>query len=369
LSAKVFAGQCRLIELGYRQGGPAGFGLRRRLIDQHGQPKGLLGRGEQKSLQTDRVVLVPGPPEETAIVREIYRLFVDQGRLEREIADILDARGCLTDLGRPWTRGTVHQVLTNEKYVGNNLYNRVSFKLKQKRVANPPEMWIRADGVFEAIVDPGVFYTAQGMLRERYRRLSDADMLARLKALVERHGCLSGIMIDETENMPSSAAYRSRFGSLLRAYQLIGYTPARDYRYLAINRHLRHLHADTVRDVIGEIEELGGAVERDADTDLLTINREFTTSLVLARCRSTDAGSLRWLIRFDASLCPDITLAVRMAADNQSVLDYYLLPQLDLGPARLRLAHDNGLGLDCFRFASLDYFFGMAERARLPVAA
>ena len=29
LSSKVFQGQCRLIELGYRQGGPAGFGLRR----------------------------------------------------------------------------------------------------------------------------------------------------------------------------------------------------------------------------------------------------------------------------------------------------------------------------------------------------
>ena len=26
LSAKVFAGQCRLIEHGFRQGGPAGFG-------------------------------------------------------------------------------------------------------------------------------------------------------------------------------------------------------------------------------------------------------------------------------------------------------------------------------------------------------
>ena len=34
LSAKVFAGQCRLIELGFRQGGPAGYGLRRVLVDQ-----------------------------------------------------------------------------------------------------------------------------------------------------------------------------------------------------------------------------------------------------------------------------------------------------------------------------------------------
>ena len=143
LSAKVFAGQCRLIELGYRQGGAAGYGLRRMLLDQQGQAKGILTHGQQKSLQTDRVVLVPGPPEEVAIVREIYRLFVDEGKVESEIVSSLNARGIVTDLGRSWTRGTVHQVLTNEKYIGNNLYNRVSFKLKKKRVVNPPDMWIR----------------------------------------------------------------------------------------------------------------------------------------------------------------------------------------------------------------------------------
>ena len=43
LSAKVFAGQCRLIEIGYRQGGPAGFGLRRMLVDQNGAHKGDAG--------------------------------------------------------------------------------------------------------------------------------------------------------------------------------------------------------------------------------------------------------------------------------------------------------------------------------------
>src|SRR5688572_17327998 len=45
LSAKVFIGQCRLIELGFRQGGSAGYGLRRRLIDQDGNAKGDLNRG------------------------------------------------------------------------------------------------------------------------------------------------------------------------------------------------------------------------------------------------------------------------------------------------------------------------------------
>lgn len=64
LSVKAFAGQCRLIGLGFRQGGPAGYGLRRVLVDEAGMPKTMLEHGEHKSLQTDRVILQPGPPPE-----------------------------------------------------------------------------------------------------------------------------------------------------------------------------------------------------------------------------------------------------------------------------------------------------------------
>ena len=144
LSAKVFSGQCHLIELGFRQGGPPGYGLRRQLVDQTGAAKGILTRGEQKSLQTDRIVLVPGPPEEVETVRWIYDSFVRNGLTEKEIADVLNSRKSFTDLGRPWTRGTVHQILINEKYIGSNVWNRISYKLKKRRVRNSPETWIRA---------------------------------------------------------------------------------------------------------------------------------------------------------------------------------------------------------------------------------
>jgi len=85
--------------MGFKQGGAAGFGLRRMLIDQAGQPKGELKIGEQKSLQTDRVVLVPGPEEEQQIVRGFYRAFL-YGKTEGEIADALNEKKILTDLGR-----------------------------------------------------------------------------------------------------------------------------------------------------------------------------------------------------------------------------------------------------------------------------
>ena len=129
LSVKVFAGQCRLIELGLRQGGPAGYGLRRQLIDRSQAPKGLLGRGERKSLQTDRGILIPGPQEEIEVVQKIYTQFVTDKRTEREIAEQLNGAGIFGEDGRLWTRATVHEVLTNPKYIGANIYNRRSFKL------------------------------------------------------------------------------------------------------------------------------------------------------------------------------------------------------------------------------------------------
>jgi DNA invertase Pin-like site-specific DNA recombinase len=149
LSAKVFAGQCRLIELGFRQGGPAGYGLRRTLVDVQGAVKTELARGEHKSLQTDRVILMPGPDDEVRIVNDIYRWFIDDGLVESEIAGRLNGMRVQTDLCRDWTRATVHEVLTNEKYVGHNVYNRVSFKLKKLRVVNTPDMWIRREGAFD----------------------------------------------------------------------------------------------------------------------------------------------------------------------------------------------------------------------------
>jgi len=365
LSVKVFAGQCRLIEKGFRQGGAAGFGLRRMLIDENGTEKGVLGRGEHKNLQTDRVILVPGPAHEVKIVNKIYRQFVYDGLSEFEIANQLNNRGILTDLKQPWTRSSVAQVLTNEKYIGNNVYNRSSFKLKQKRVKNPPEMWIRHNGAFIAIVDSQLYYQAQGVMRERNRRFSDEEMLDRLKHLYQKCGKLSGFLIDEAEGMPSSAAYRSRFRGLVRAYRLVGYTPEHDYQYIRINRFLRRMHKEVVNDVIHQIEDLGGFVEKDNRTDLLTINGEFSVSIVVARCWQTKAGSLRWLIRFDLGLSPDITVALRMDAVNTAPIDYYLLPLIDMEIERLRLAEDNGVHLDTYRFDSLEFFFGMAERAKM----
>lgn len=365
LSAKVFAGQCRLIELGFRQGGPAGYGLRRVLIDQTGQIKSELIRGEHKSLQTDRVILVPGPAEETRIVNTMYRWFIDDNLMESEIAARLNSMGVRTDLARNWTRATVHEVLTNEKYIGNNVYNRSSFKLKKLRVENPPDMWIKKNGAFEPIVPPDIFYTAQGIARARAHRYTNEELIERLRSLYQNRGYLSGLIINETDGMPATSIYAHRFGSLLRAYQLVGFTPDRDYCYLETNKFLRRLHPEITNQTESEIISLGGIVRRDAATDLLRINDEFNISLVLARCQTPESGNHRWKVRFDTSLIPDITVAVRLEPSNKGILDYYLLPSLDFGQPRINLAERNTVEFESYRFDSLSYLYGMAERTRL----
>lgn len=369
LSVKVFGGQCTLIEKGYKQGGPAGYGLRRMLVDERGNHKGVLERKQRKSLQDDRVILIPGPAEEIENVRWMYRAFTEDGMNETEIMHQLNMRGVLTDLHRPWTRSTVHQVLTNEKYIGNYLFNRISFKLKKRRVHNPRDMWVRNEGAFEAVVEPRYFYEAQHIIIERSRRLTDEEMLDLLRVLKEREGWLSGMIINETEGMPSSTAYTYRFGSLRRAYQLIGYRPSQDYQFVEINRRLRQLHSEIMSDTIRKIQELGGVVQRDVATDLLTINELLKTSIVICRCQQSQAGTFRWMIHFDTSLRPDITVAVRMDERNEKPLDYYVLPALDIEQPHLRLLEYNGLALDTYRFDTLEPFFLMTAPTSIQEAA
>jgi len=60
-------------------------------------------------------------------------------------------------------------------------------------------MWIRAEGaLFPAIVELELFEAAQTIVaRRNRRRLSDAEMLDRLRELYAQRGALSAVIIDD----------------------------------------------------------------------------------------------------------------------------------------------------------------------------
>ena len=340
LSQKVWAGQCNLVAKGYRQGGVAGFGLRRVLLDETGNPKQELTMGQRKSLLTERVILMPGPEDECQIVLWIYDQFI-AGISETRIATQLNAKGVETHFGRPWSRGTVCEVLTNEKYVGNNLFNRTSGKMKSRAKPNPESEWVRKEHAFEPVVDMERFWTVQGIYRERNKKTTDEELLQGLRDLYARQGRLSALIIDEADFLPPCSLIRNRFGGLLRVYQMIGYAPKHDYKYIAINQRLRALHAEIVADVLHSIESLcGRQIPIDPKSCLLALNHNLSVSVVISRCFTTPAGTRRWKIRFDSSLQPDITVAVRMDTRNEAIHDYYILSALEFAHEQRKLSED-----------------------------
>ena len=221
-----------MVELGYRQGGPPGYGMRRQLIGSNGEVKGILKAGERKSIQSDRVILIPGPNKELAIVREIFKLFTVDRKSEREIVQLLNGRGVRSEFGRPWSRCCVHQILVNHKYIGSNVFNRRSAKLRQKTIVNPADLWIRKDGAFKGIVPVAKFLQAQKVVQSRSYHLSDEQMLDHLRWLQARVGKLTAKVINADIATPCVATFQRRFVNLVRAYKLIGYKPSRNYKGL-----------------------------------------------------------------------------------------------------------------------------------------
>ena len=99
LGVKVFAGAWTNVRHGIRQGGPPGFGLRRQLVDERGNLKGSVAVA--KGIQTDRVILVPGPPAGVAIVLRRMR---PSGRLLKDSWQ--SATGIRKLLGRSTVNGS-----------------------------------------------------------------------------------------------------------------------------------------------------------------------------------------------------------------------------------------------------------------------
>jgi DNA invertase Pin-like site-specific DNA recombinase len=93
LSAKVFAAQCRLASLGYWSTGIPPYGTRRQTISKDGLRKQILQPGEQKNIRTDRVILVPGPPQELSDVRYIFDAFTKRKKRFWEIRNGLNRQG------------------------------------------------------------------------------------------------------------------------------------------------------------------------------------------------------------------------------------------------------------------------------------
>jgi DNA invertase Pin-like site-specific DNA recombinase len=126
LGVRVFAGHKRLTLLGFKAGGVPGYGLRRMLVSAAGVQKQELTFGERKSIATDRVILVPGPPDEVQTVKDIYRTFISDKRSLCSIARKLNSNGVPRPGHSKWDYSAVRTILTHPTYVGCAVFGQIS---------------------------------------------------------------------------------------------------------------------------------------------------------------------------------------------------------------------------------------------------
>lgn len=240
LGAKVFRGQCRLAEMGFKQGGSAPMGFRRLLLDEHGNAKQILKRGERKSLVSDRVILVPGPASEVRFVRNLFKTTLS-GRSLNSITKELRQKKCYN---RRWTLSGLTRMLSHPIYTGAYVYNRTTCKLKSGCKRNPSDQWVCAPRAVAPIIPIELFEAVQRRLAHLTIRCSNQELLRRLQILWEKVGYLDFRLVDQSPITPSASVYCQRFGNMASALRLVGYPV--DHRYELTRRNvLAHLRKDS----------------------------------------------------------------------------------------------------------------------------
>ncbi|WP_177176040.1 recombinase family protein [Sphingopyxis sp. YR583] len=222
LSVKISRAQRQQAGLGYKQGGDPPLGLRRQVVDESGAPRMILARGQRKALSTDKVVYVRGPASEIALVRNIFRLFVEEKLRLGQIEKWLNARDKRQANGKPWTTSAVRRLLMQDLYAGRYVFGKRSNNLGRPSYT-PPSHWVTAD-VMVPVVTNEIFRAAERRLKSITRRVySTEEIETGLERLLAERGHLSGRFIQQCSYLPSPEAIDTRYGSLAAAFRTVGF--------------------------------------------------------------------------------------------------------------------------------------------------
>ena len=357
LSTKTFIAQCRFTEIGFKQGGHAGYGLRRLAITKDGVPRRILEYGEAKGAVTDRVVLIAGPEEEAAVVRRVYALYLDERLSEPAIARLLNAESVASEFSRPWTHSMVNSLLTNLKYCGTLAFNRKSCKLSSRRKQNPREDWIVNVGAVEPLISLSLFEQAKGERARRLRRYTPNELLDLLKQCNEANGRINAKIIASDPLMPDPQLFVRSFGSLIAAYDAAGLDRCPSQTFVETKRII----ASRLRNLSSEVERLalsaGASVDEGETPYSLTINDAVRVKVEVATRRRPKRGHVNWRVRPCAGA--DFVITARLHGDTHELIDYFLIPAAELARGPLYLKESN---LECFaalRHESLASMFGL----------
>ena len=357
LSAKVYAGQCRIAMAGFKPGGRAGYGLRRYLLDQNGYPKSPLRDGEWKSVQSDRVVLVTGPAEEVRVVREIYSLFL-HGSSINAIVRSLNSRKIPRDKPGKWNYYAVYKILTHPKYTGSIVYGQTSCKLKGKTKHIPRDQWFIRRDSFTALVSQQTFDQVQKRLRGRLAARSNEEVLADLRLLLEQRGEMNLGVIDGNRSVVSAVTIRKRFGGMLKLYEELARQSQGDVAFINVFWRTRHIRRAALEDLIAACKAIG--IQAVENKRRVAIDGYGEVRLEVAMFKRTESGEARWQVSVWGDNARVPVVIVRLNDGNVEVLDFVLFVDAPVRKEGFRVSDE--MLMDCPKGNAADIVAAFVSR-------
>src|SRR5262249_34963968 len=154
------------------------------------------------NLATDRVTLVPGPANEIAVVRRIFREFAVQFRSPESIAIRLNRDGIPFLRGTMWKGHTIRKMLQDPHYAGFQVWGKTTASLLAPVKPMPLQHWAICPGAFEPIISRELYLGAEQRFAEFTCRLTDEQVLDRLRQVLETTGTLNSNIIQKSRICP-----------------------------------------------------------------------------------------------------------------------------------------------------------------------
>lgn len=185
LAAKSLRGQRRrAVEGELRPGGLCPYGFARRVTWPGGAPVVLPRRQKVGRLsEAESAELVPGDPDEVAIVRHLFDAYAAGGTSAELLARQLNERGVPSPKGKRWGASSVRSILRNPAYAGDFAWNRATAAMFRRvrggelverereesgrRARNPRADWIVHRDAHEALVPRATWERAQAVREGR----------------------------------------------------------------------------------------------------------------------------------------------------------------------------------------------------------
>jgi len=233
LSQKVSRAQRGLQALGYWMGGQAPFGFRQQVADGDGNPSPKPDGNVWTKRQGVHGRLVHGAPEDVALVRRIFGMYLRKDATIASVSRRLIKEGNTPKLGSVWSEVTIARMLQNETYTGRIVTGRYSHAVGSSlRTATPKENWIVVENGAPAIISLATF-AAVSRKRARLRRfVTRAEALADLKRLASQHGNVNQKTMNRHGRW-SAGLYTRRVGSVEEIRALVGLPALSRYAYLS----------------------------------------------------------------------------------------------------------------------------------------